>query len=156
MHRCPFEIYLLCPSLLFLGYNYILTRLLHWFDHSSCTTRFDSFSRVIVAIPELFNVLWSNTRTLSSLQDISERDMEILDLLQRLGSMRMGLAAISVLLLDNVSPRILPLHPPDQHARVEDPQEDETKNDRMAFDEPRRPIVDVRAHDRETLAEDLR
>lgn len=82
--------------------------------------------------------------------------MEILDVLQRLGSMRMRLAAISVLLLNSVSPGILPLHPPDQHARVEDPKEDETKHDGMALDEPRRSVIDMCAHDRETLAEDLR
>lgn len=81
--------------------------------------------------------------------------MEILNLFQGLGSMRMNLASISVLLLDDISPLVLPVHPPDQDAGIADPEDDEPQDDGVALDESRGLIVDMRAHDGKALAEDL-
>lgn len=81
--------------------------------------------------------------------------MEILDLLQRQRGMRVHLASVAVLLLDEIAPLILAAHPPDQDAGIDDGEDDEAEHDGMALDEARRAVVDVRAHDGEALAKDL-
>lgn len=67
----------------------------------------------------------------------------------------MGLSTISIGLLLGISPFILPIHPPDEHARVEDSKEDEPQDDGMTLNEPRGAVVDMGSHDGEALAEDL-
>lgn len=89
------------------------------------------------------------------LYNISERDMEVLQLFQRLGGIWMHLAAIPVLLLDGVPPLILPRHDPNQHGGAEDAVDLETKQDGMALEKHGRLVVDVRAQNGEALAEDF-